>query len=175
MLRRFAAQHDQLRDTLGLLRDSADRLADHPGTAALDSLTRAHTLLTDQILPHELAEETQLYPALAGPLGGGEATATMSRAHAEIQRLSDRIGAHLALAQSSGGLRPDQVSDLRASLYGLYTLLRLHFVQEEENYFTLADDEPAAADAHHRQHRTAVTGRGPRTPAEPKAVENHAV
>jgi hypothetical protein len=32
---------------------------------------------------------------------------------------------------------------LLACLYGLYALLRLHFLQEEENYFTLTDDEPS--------------------------------
>ena len=108
----------------------------------MESLVAAHALLTDRILPHERAEEAQLYPALAGPLGGGEATATMSRTHAEIQRLADRIGAHVDLAQSTGAIQPDQVDDLLACLYGLYTLLRLHFLQEEENYFTLAEDEP---------------------------------
>ena len=34
-----------------------------------------------------------------------------------------------------------------ACLYGLYALLRLHFVQEEENYFTLAEDEPESGQA----------------------------
>ena len=144
MLRRFAAEHDKLRDTIGLLRDAADRLAAGSDTSALEALTRAHTFLTEQILPHERAEETQLYPALARPLGSSEATATMSRTHAEIQRLSDRIGTHVALAQASNGIQPDQVDDLLACLYGLYTLLRLHFLQEEENYFTLAEDEPAS-------------------------------
>ena len=143
MLRRFAAEHDELRDSIGLLRDSADRLAAGPDAAALDSLITAHAFVTERILPHEHAEEAQLYPALARPLGSGEATATMSRTHAEIQRLSDRIGAHLGLAQSGGAIQPDQVDDLLACLYGLYTLLRLHFVQEEENYFTLVEDETA--------------------------------
>jgi len=147
MLRRFDAEHDELRDTVGLLRDAADRLAAAPDQSALQAITRAHSLLTDRILPHERAEETQLYPALAHPLGTSEATATMSRTHAEIQRLSDRIGAHLTLARSSGAIAPDQVDDLLACLYGLYTLLRLHFVQEEENYFTLAEDEAQPADA----------------------------
>ena len=160
MLRRFAAEHDELRDTLGLLRDSADRLAAAPDAAALESLTTAHGLLTDRILPHERAEETQLYPALARPLGSGEATATMSRTHAEIQRLADRIGAHLGLAQSAGAIQPDQVDDLLACLYGLYTLLRLHFVQEEENYFTLAEDDTGPAETRRspRQPDTAPTG-----------------
>ena len=142
MLRRFATEHDGLRDSIGLLRAAADRLAAGNNAAALQTLARAHTVLADQILPHEQAEEAQLYPALAGPLGSGEATATMSRTHAEIQRLSDRIGAQLALAQARGAIQPDQVDDLLACLYGLYAVLRLHFVQEEENYFTLAQDEP---------------------------------
>ena len=141
MLHRFAAEHDQLRDTIGLLRDTANRLAADPDAAALESLNAVHTLLTDRIVPHELAEETQLYPALARPLGSGEATAAMSRTHAEIQRLADRIATHLALAQAAGEIQRDQVNDLLACLYGLYALLRLHFVQEEESYFTLAEDD----------------------------------
>ncbi len=139
MLRHFSAEHDEMRDTIGLLRDAADRLAAGADPSALESLTRAHAFLIERILPHERAEETQLYPALARPLGSGEATATMSRTHAEIQRLSDRIGTHLALAQASNGIQPDQVDDLLACLYGLYALLRLHFLQEEENYFALTE------------------------------------
>ncbi|WP_373202746.1 heavy metal translocating P-type ATPase [Mycobacterium marinum] len=141
MLHRFAAEHDQLRDSIGLLRTAADRLAAGPDAGALDSIVAAHALLTERILPHEQAEETLLYPALADPLGSGEATATMSRTHAEIQRLSDRITTHLALARSAGAIQHDQVDDLLACLYGLYALLRLHFLQEEENYFTLAQDD----------------------------------
>lgn len=136
MLHRFAAEHDQLRDSIGLLRTAADRLAAGPDAGALDSIVAAQALLTERILPHEQAEETLLYPALADPLGSGEATATMSRTHAEIQRLSDRITTHLALAQSAGAIQHDQVDDLLACLYGLHALLRLHFLQEEENYFT---------------------------------------
>ena len=141
MLRRFAGEHDELRDALTLLRDAADQLAAGTGNPAMDALDRAHSFLTERLLPHENAEQTELYPALATPLGSAEATATMSRTHAEIQRLTDRIGNHLALAQTAGDIQPDQIDDLRACLYGLYALLRLHFLQEEENYFTLADTE----------------------------------
>jgi heavy metal translocating P-type ATPase len=146
LLHRFATEHDQLRDTLELIRASADRLVDAPDDAALESLTAAETVLTQQILPHELAEEKQLYPSLAVPLGSGEATATMSRTHAEIHRLAARVSAHLDLARSAGAIQRDQIDDLLACLYGLYALLRLHFVQEEEDYFTLAVDEPTPAD-----------------------------
>ncbi|MBN9634644.1 MAG: hemerythrin domain-containing protein, partial [Actinobacteria bacterium] len=138
---------DKLRDTLGQLREAADQLAATPDAKALQSLMSIRSLLSDRILPHELAEENELYPALARPLGSDEATATMSRTHAEIQRLSDRVTAHAGLAESVGTIQPDQVDDLLACLYGLYALLRLHFAQEEESYFTLAQDDPAAKDA----------------------------
>ncbi|MDA2891235.1 hemerythrin domain-containing protein [Mycolicibacterium sp. BiH015] len=147
MLQGFAAEHDELRDSLVEIRNCADKLADGADEAALQSLSRAYELLAQRILPHERAEETELYPALAAPLHSGEATATMSRTHAEIQRLSDRIGEHLRLAQAAGGIQDDQVDDLLACLYGLYALLRLHFIQEEESYFSLADLDTAAAPA----------------------------
>ncbi|PQE00307.1 heavy metal translocating P-type ATPase [Mycobacterium sp. EPG1] len=142
MLRGFAAEHDELRETLAQIRDSADRLAQSPDDAALDSVRRTNRLLIERILPHERAEENTLYPALAAPLHSGEATATMSRTHAEIQRLADRIGTHVQLAEQAGGIKAEQVEDLLACLYGLYAVLRLHFTQEEENYFALADDDP---------------------------------
>lgn len=147
MLHQFATEHDELRDALGQIRDSADRLVAGADAAALQSVVAAYALLTERILPHERAEETELYPALAGPLHSGEATATMSRTHAEIQRLSDRIGTHLELAQAAGSIQPYQVDDLLACLYGLYALLRLHFVQEEESYFTLAQHDPPSEPA----------------------------
>jgi hypothetical protein len=34
--------------------------------------------------------------------------------------------------------------DLLACLYGVYSVLMLHFAQEEETFFTLSDDEPAS-------------------------------
>lgn len=142
LLHRFAGEHDELRETLSLLRTSADRLAQHSDPTALSAVEDAYTFLVERLLPHETAEETQLYPMLAEPLGSSEATATMSRTHAEIQRLTTRIGTHLQLARSTGHVPADQVDDLLACLYGLHALLLLHFLQEEENYFTLTDDEP---------------------------------
>ncbi|MGW8378173.1 heavy metal translocating P-type ATPase [Streptomyces sp. ODS28] len=138
LVHRFAAEHDDLQDVLDAVRDSADRLCGAPGPDALSSVEETHRLLTERLLPHEYAEEHQLYPALAPSLGGPEATATMSRAHTEIERLSRRIATHLQLARAAGVLAPEQLDDLRSSLYGLNTVLRLHFTQEEENYFSLA-------------------------------------
>ncbi|ODA71337.1 heavy metal translocating P-type ATPase [Streptomyces sp. AVP053U2] len=138
LIHRFAAEHDDLQDVLEAVRDAADQLSDSPDSTALAAVEETHRLLTERLLPHEHAEEHQLYPALAPSLGGPEATATMSRSHVEIERLSRRIATHLRLAHADGGLPPGQLDDLRSCLYGLNTVLRLHFTQEEENYFSLA-------------------------------------
>ncbi|WP_050064576.1 heavy metal translocating P-type ATPase [Rhodococcus sp. RD6.2] len=145
MLHRFSAEHDAMRDRLGVLRDTAQLVAagDDPHRTAL-LLRRADDFLVDTLLPHEQAEETQLYPALASPLGSSEATATMSRMHAEIARLGRRLHTHRCRMEEDDELDPARSEDLLACLYGLHALLRLHFVQEEENYFVLSgiNDSP---------------------------------
>lgn len=144
LLRRFAAEHEQLRTALPSLRDTADRIsARAPGT--LDALRDTRSFLYDQLLPHEHAEEAQLYPELSDRLGGTESTATMSRTHAEIDQLSRRIDTHLQRAEQQGDIGEDQRDDLLATLYGLYAVVRLHFLQEEENYFTLTSTSPDRA------------------------------
>lgn len=137
LVARFSAEHDRMRDDLSVLRDAAHQVA-AGDPAALDSLRAADTFLQDTLLPHEDAEDSALYPELARPLGSAEATATMSRMHAEIHRLAERLQTHREVADENGGVRAEQADDLLACLYGLYALLCLHFVQEEENFFVLA-------------------------------------
>ncbi|GAA3414969.1 heavy metal translocating P-type ATPase [Streptosporangium vulgare] len=137
LLRRFKTEHSSLRPPLELIRETADELAGDPTAQALGRLREVHAFLTERLLPHERAEEQRLYPAMGRVLGGPEVTMTMSRAHAEIERLVRRLGRHLALAED-GGVRPEQLDDLCACLYGLHAVLLLHFDQEEEAYFSLA-------------------------------------
>lgn len=94
LLRRFSAEHDAMRDDLAILRDVAYLLTSGDRTAALAMLMRADDFLRGTLLPHEHAEERSLYPELARLLGSSEATATMSRMHAEIERLALRLHAH---------------------------------------------------------------------------------
>ncbi|MET8462557.1 heavy metal translocating P-type ATPase [Micromonospora zamorensis] len=143
LLARFAGEHQAVRDVLAGLRDAADLVATDPGSMrCLPAVQETHRRLTEQVLPHEAAEERQLYPELASPLGSGEATATMSRAHAEIRRQVDLLGAQLAQTED-GRLRPDQIPDLLATLYGLDAVLRLHLAQEEEEFFSLDPSDSA--------------------------------
>jgi hypothetical protein len=71
----------------------------------------------------------------------------MSRAHAEIAHQTRRLG---QLIDDVGPGQPDEAdtADLRALLYGLHAILRLHTAQEDENYLSLADD----TDAGHPRH-----------------------
>jgi heavy metal translocating P-type ATPase len=140
LLCRFDQEHAELRPPLENIRAIADALAATP--EALERLRDVHRFLVGRLMPHERAEESRLYPVVARALGGTEATATMSRAHAEIERLVRRLGRHLDLADE-GGLRPDQLDDLKACLYGLHAVLTLHFAQEEEAYFSLASGSRA--------------------------------
>jgi heavy metal translocating P-type ATPase len=138
MLEQFNTEHDKLRGALTQLAATADLIAtraQEPDTVT--ALRTTHRRLVEEVLPHEEAEEHRLYPALAQPLGSGEATATMSRTHVEIHRLIDRIDGHLG-QMSDSRLRTDQIPDLLANLYGLHAILRLHFTEEEENFFALS-------------------------------------
>jgi iron-sulfur cluster repair protein YtfE (RIC family) len=132
-----------MRDDLSILRNAAQQVSAGERTTALRTLCAADDFLQNTLLPHEDAEDSALYPALARPLGSPEATATMSRMHAEIRRLAQRLHSHREMAEAAGTVTSEQSDDLLACLYGLYALLCLHFVQEEENFFVLV---PPVAD-----------------------------
>lgn len=140
LIRRFSAEHDAMRKDLSMFRDTARQIAIGDRVAAVASLREVDAFVRHTLLPHEHAEDRSLYPALARPLGGAEATATMSRMHAEIDRLAYRLHAHLSAADSAGAIGDEQAEDLLACLYGLHALLSLHFVTEEENFFALLPD-----------------------------------
>ena len=141
LTRRFRAEHQVIWADIEQLRAAADALTADPGAApaAMARVRQVHALLTSEIGPHENAEEADLYPAVSRLLGGADPTATMSRAHAEIGYQIARLGRLLA---DIGGLPPDEadVADLRAALYGLHAILRLHTAQEDEAYLSLGDD-----------------------------------
>lgn len=146
LIRRFSAEHDLMRADLSLLRDTAHELAVGDRAAALAALRRTDAFVQDTLLPHEHAEDRSLYPALTRPLGSPEATATMSRMHAEIDRLAYRLHAHLDNAEATGSIAVAQTEDLLACLYGLHALLSLHFAAEEESYFTLLPETTSSTE-----------------------------
>jgi heavy metal translocating P-type ATPase len=139
LTRRFRAEHQSIRADIRQLRITADTLGE-PG--AMSRVRHVHSLLTGEVWPHESAEEAELYPSLNRTLGGADPTAPMSRAHAEIAYQIARLG---RLIEDIGDREPDaaETADLRGLLYGLYAILALHTVQEDETYLSLGDDTDA--------------------------------
>jgi heavy metal translocating P-type ATPase len=143
LTRRFQDEHETIRAHIDQLRTVADVLGFAPPAQALAQVQNAYRLLAEEIEPHERAEEEELYPALDRVLGGTDPTATMSRGHAEITHQIRRLG---QLLDDIGPGPPDDVdiADLRAVLYGLHAILRLHTAQEDESYLSLGDGIPCA-------------------------------
>jgi hypothetical protein len=141
---RFAGEHLTVRADIEQLRAAADALGALPPAEAMARVKHAHRLLVTEVGPHESAEQAELYPAMDRLLGGRHATATMSRAHAEIAHQIRRLG---RLIDDIGAGEPDEAdtTDLRALLYGLHAILRLHTAQEDESYLSLEEHPPLEA------------------------------
>jgi soluble P-type ATPase len=139
--RRFRSQHGTLRPQIEQLRAVADQLGDVDPARTVALLEEVDRFLVEQLGPHEAAEDAELYPIIDRALGGGDSTGPMSRGHGEIARLTRRIHTLVAGIAPERGPDADDVRELRRLLYGLHAVLRLHFAQEDESYFTLADDD----------------------------------
>jgi heavy metal translocating P-type ATPase len=136
-------EHRQLWPDIRRIRFTADRLDVMPAKAALREVEQIYRILLERVLPHNEAEDTKLYPAVAQVIGGDDPTAPMSRAHLEIAHMVRVLGRHLRELPPEGPGVED-LRDLRRILYGLDAILRLHFAQEDEAYLALIDDQPVA-------------------------------
>ncbi len=145
--RKFQAEHDALAVGIRQIRPLADDVDRVPPADALVRLADLRTFLDERLLPHELAEDRELYPAVALVLGGQDPTAPMSRMHIEIAHLIGLFG-RLVDDLGPSGPDPDDARELRQVLYSLDAVLRLHMVQEEQEYLSLADAAPGAAADH---------------------------
>jgi hypothetical protein len=131
---RLRAEHDSVLPLIEQIRSTADRLS-----TQVRDLAAAHTLLArleGELLPHERADEIELLPLMDRALGGTDASAAMSRTHAEIEHQVGKLR-RLIVGLNEESTQPEDVVELRRLLYGLYAVLRLHNAQEEEGAFSL--------------------------------------
>jgi heavy metal translocating P-type ATPase len=132
---RFRGEHTHLTPQLNEIRAVADRLDTLEPAAARRDVEAVYRFLQDELVPHELAEEAELYPAMAEYLGGEDPVGPMIRAHAEISHLTRVLGQILEdIGEAGPG--PEDLTELRRVLYGLHAILLLHFAQEEEAYLS---------------------------------------
>ena len=94
------------------------------------------TELEEELVPHELAEEDELFPLMAKAMGGDQLLAGLSRTHSEIEHQVRKLR-HMVDAIGPGPLESDDLLELRRLLYGLYGVMRLHNAQEEEELYSL--------------------------------------
>ena len=132
LVRRLDEDHRRLRPRI----DELSRLATLPDADLLAALPRTVDFLTGDLARHEHADERLLYPAVAATLGGADPTGPMSRGHADIAERTSRI----ALLAEETGSDPATLPEIRRALHELHAVLRLHFAQEEESFYVLADE-----------------------------------
>jgi heavy metal translocating P-type ATPase len=138
---RLRAEHDATLPLIEQIRSVADELSSHDCDLEPVRILVGH--LEGQLLPHERADQEQLVPLVDRALGGTEATAALSRTHAEIEHQVSRLK-RLLQALDGGTVQSEDAIELRRLLYGLYAVLRLHNAQEEEGAFSLVPDGAAS-------------------------------
>jgi iron-sulfur cluster repair protein YtfE (RIC family) len=139
-------EHKELLPHIELLRTAADAIGAASGTSLQRSVDEAYAFLTHHLIPHAQAEERALYPVVGILMGAPEATATMSRDHVEIGRLTAELGSIRSYLNSASMSR-SQEQTLRRVLYGLYAIIKVHFAKEEEVYLPILDARLTAAEA----------------------------
>lgn len=146
LTRRFRAEHQTVRAALDRIRTTADQLGTVDPPEAAVQTAELYRLLVEEVAPHETAEQEVLYPAVARLLGGSDPTGPMSRAHVEIAHHIQRLG---QLLEEIGPEGPDgeETAELRRLLYGLYAVLKLHTVQEEESYLSLGEESDESTES----------------------------
>lgn len=104
-----------------------------------DLIDDAYRFLTYRLMPHMKAEDEVLHPVVGKLMGTADATATMSRDHLEVLRLTGELS-QLRSQISISSPSIAQAKELRRILYGLHAVLKLHFAKEEEIYLPVLDN-----------------------------------
>jgi len=139
---RLRAEHRELAPRVEQLRDLADSMGDATIEGLGGKLDDARRSI-DQIVAHEHSDEKDVYRLISATLGGEDPLAAMSRTHQEIFHMA-RAFERLVSDMAASGPDPEDMVDIRRTLYALHAVLRLNIAQEEELYLSLDRDATAA-------------------------------
>ena len=137
------SEHRKLIPQVDEFRDLADCLDEIPAADLHHRLELIRVSLGN-ILAHERADEQELFRTIEAALGGDDPLAAMSRTHQEIFHLA-RVLDRLVVNLPPEGPDPEDLVDLRRTLYALHTLLRLNIAQEDQLYLSLDPEAPSTA------------------------------
>jgi hypothetical protein len=132
-MRSLRADHQQLEGALDRLRAIADALDEAEASGAAALIADANEIVTGEIVTHERADESGVYPHLAKFLPDPHGLEVMSRAHREI------IHQARLLTRLADGLAPNDIDrylirDAQRVIESIEALVRLHNAQEEDIY-----------------------------------------
>ncbi|MDN7852312.1 heavy metal translocating P-type ATPase [Burkholderia seminalis] len=136
---RLRREHTALSPLLDQIRDLADRLPRLSGAAIASELVQMIDSLDERLLPHERADDRDVYARLAPLLGGEDPLAAMSGAHREIFKMVRSLRQMVADLPRDG-TNAMQVQAIQRLLYGLEAIVRLHCAQEEELFHAVGAD-----------------------------------
>ena len=125
--------HDRLNASLDRLRQIADALDDADATAAAGLIAEANSIVADDIVEHERADESSVYPQLSNLLSDSSGLFAMSRAHREILHMGRLLG---RLADGLGPEDADRylIRDAQRIIESIESLVRIHNAQEQDIY-----------------------------------------
>ena len=134
--------HERLEASLDRLRQIADALDDADAKTAVEYLAEANRIVAKDIVEHELADESSVYPSLSNILSDGYGLFAMSRAHREILHMA-RL-----LARLADGLTPNDadrylIRDGQRIIESIKFLVRIHSAQEEDIYESAGSERVA--------------------------------
>ncbi len=124
-------EHRDLAPGIERLRDVADSVGEMAPEVTTREVHWALEFLRAHLIPHARGEDRELYPVIAGIMGSSRATMTMTRDHMEVEVLTGKL---------ERAIEEHDVHMVRRLLYGLYHLLKLHLMKEEEIYLPLLED-----------------------------------
>jgi len=139
-------EHQELLPHIEQILSIAHSIGETPVETLRRDVGDVYAFLAYHLVPHAKAEDQALYPVVAQVMGAPEATATMRRDHVEVGRLIEDLAA-LCGSLESDVLEATTVKELRRVLYGLYTLIKVHFAKEEEVYLPILDARLTADEA----------------------------
>ena len=125
--------HERLETSLDRLRQIADALDDADAKTAVEYVTEANRIVAEDIVKHELADESSVYPRLSNILSDGYGLVAMSRAHREILHMA-RLLARLADGLSPIDADRYLIRDGQRIIESIESLVRIHSAQEEDIY-----------------------------------------
>ncbi len=139
---RVHAEHTELAAMLDRIRALAEQLPQLEPARARSELRALAGALAAHLLPHELHEDAEVYPAIGELLGGDDPMAALSATHREIFR-STRLLTQMIDDLPADGPDPASARELQQLLFGLDAILRLHVAQEDELFHALEAVAPA--------------------------------